>query len=192
MANTTTTMTIHWKNGVSIIHAGTPLDTNGYPVMDDTAVGIVAEDVQMPDKTATVITAGEWDEIVNEAYFHIADAVKLKLSDITFTPPPATGGSGGDPGVFAFDITIDADTGDIVMGATWQEIKDAIDAKKPCVGFLDVSTEFYQKTAFNVFNIVQTDESVFGVVCLVSEGGTIEFWTDSADGYPTFTESNGD
>ena len=89
MANTTTTKTISWKNGLSIIHAGTPLDTNGKVVMDNTAVGIVAEDVQMPDKTATVITAGEWDESVNAPYFHITDEVKLTLSDITFTPPPA-------------------------------------------------------------------------------------------------------
>ena len=88
MANTTTTKTIAWKNGLTIIHAGTPLDTNGKPVMDNTAVGIVAEDVQMPDKTATVITAGEWDESVNAPYFHISDAVKPALSDITFTPPP--------------------------------------------------------------------------------------------------------
>ena len=90
MANTTTTKTVSWKNGLSIIHAGTPLDTNGKAVMDNTAVGIVAEDVQMPDKTATVMTAGEWDESVNAPYFHISDAVKLALSDITFTPPPAT------------------------------------------------------------------------------------------------------
>ena len=90
MANTTTTKTVGWKNGLSIIHAGTPLDTNGKAVMDNTAVGIVAEDVQMPDTTATVITAGEWDESVNAPYFHISDAVKLALSDITFTPPPAT------------------------------------------------------------------------------------------------------
>ena len=89
MANTTTTKTISWKNGLSIIHAGTPLDTNGKVVMDNTAVGIVAEDVQMPDTTATVITAGTWDESVNAPYFHITDEVKLKLSDITFTPPPA-------------------------------------------------------------------------------------------------------
>lgn len=89
MANTTTTKTVSWKNGLSIIHAGTPLDTNGKVVMDNTAVGIVAEDVQMPDTTATVITAGEWDESVNAPYFHITDEVKLTLSDITFTPPPA-------------------------------------------------------------------------------------------------------
>ena len=87
MANTTTTKTVSWKNGLSIIHAGTPLDTNGKVVMDNTAVGIVAEDVQMPDKTATVITAGEWDESVNAPYFHISDTVKAALSSITFTPP---------------------------------------------------------------------------------------------------------
>ena len=88
MANTTTTKTVSWTHGINTIYAGTPLDTNGKPVNDNTAVGIVAEDLHAPDKTATVITAGEWDESVNEARFHISDAVKLKLSDITFTPPP--------------------------------------------------------------------------------------------------------
>ena len=88
MANTTTTKTVTWTHGLNTIYAGTPLDTNGKPVMDDTAVGIVAEDLHAPDKTATVITAGTWDESVNDARFHIADAVKLKLSDISFSRPP--------------------------------------------------------------------------------------------------------
>lgn len=88
MANTTTTKTVVWTHGINVIRAGTPLDTNGKPVMDNTAVGIVAEDLHMPDKTATVITAGEWDESVNAAWFHISDAVKLALPDITFNPPP--------------------------------------------------------------------------------------------------------
>ena len=89
MANTTTTKTVAWTHGVNTIYAGTPLDTNGKPVMDNTAVGIVAEDLHAPDRTATVITAGEWNEIVNQARFRIPDEVKLALSDITFTPPPA-------------------------------------------------------------------------------------------------------
>lgn len=89
MANTTTTKTVAWTRGLNIIHAGQPLDTNGKPVMDNTAVGIVAEDLHAPDKTATVITAGTWDESVNAPWFHISDAVKLALSNITFTPPPA-------------------------------------------------------------------------------------------------------
>ena len=53
MANTTTTKTVAWTRGLNIIHAGQPLDTNGKPVMDNTAVGIVAEDLHAPDKTAT-------------------------------------------------------------------------------------------------------------------------------------------
>ena len=88
MANTTTTKTVTWTHGLNTIYAGTPLDTNGKPVMDNTAVGIVAEDLHAPDKTATVITAGVWDESVNAARFHISDEVKLTLSDIQFTPPP--------------------------------------------------------------------------------------------------------
>lgn len=89
MANTTTTKTVTWTHGLNVIRAGTPLDTNGRPVMDNTAVGIVAEDLRAPDKTATVITAGEWDESVNAPYFHISDAVKRKLIGIEFTPAPA-------------------------------------------------------------------------------------------------------
>ena len=73
---------------MNTIYAGTPLDTNGKPVMDSTAVGIVAADLHAPDKTATVITAGTWDESVNEAQFHITEAVKLALSNITFSKPP--------------------------------------------------------------------------------------------------------
>lgn len=89
MANTTTTKTVTWTRGLNVIHAGTPLDTNGKPVMDNTAVGIVAEDLHAPDRTATVITAGEWNESANAPYFHISDEVKRVLSDIEFTPPPA-------------------------------------------------------------------------------------------------------
>ncbi len=89
MANTTTTKTVTWTRGLNTIHAGQPLDTNGKPVMDNTAVGIVAEDLHAPDKTATVITAGEWDESVNAPYFHITDAVKRKLIGIEFTTAPA-------------------------------------------------------------------------------------------------------
>ena len=89
MSNTTTTKTVLWKHGENTIHAGTPLDNNGRPVNDATAIGIVAEDLHMPDKTATIIIAGEWDESVNDAWFHISDAVKLKLSNIAFSRPPA-------------------------------------------------------------------------------------------------------
>ncbi len=89
MANTTTTKTVAWTYGLNTIHAGQPLDTNGKPVMDNTAVGIVAEDLHMPDKTATVITAGTWNEEVNDPYFHIPDSVKLALTNITFSRPPA-------------------------------------------------------------------------------------------------------
>ena len=88
MANTTTTKTIKWTHGVNVIHAGMPVDTDGNLVMDNTAVGIIAEDVYAPDTTATVITAGEWDESVNAPYFHISDTVKKTLTDITFTPLP--------------------------------------------------------------------------------------------------------
>ena len=87
MANTTTTKTVAWPRGVNILRAGTPLDTDGKVANDATAVGIVAADLYAPDRTATIITAGEWDESVNAPWFHISDAAKLALSDITFSRP---------------------------------------------------------------------------------------------------------
>ena len=90
MANTTTTKTFAWPPGVNILRAGTPLDTDGKVANDATAVGIVAADLCAPDKTATVITAGEWDESVNAPYFRISDAAKEAMPDIEFTTPPAS------------------------------------------------------------------------------------------------------
>lgn len=88
MANTTTTKTVVWPTGVNVLHAGTPLDTNGRIANDSNAVGILAADLYAPDRTATVVTAGTWDESVNAPYFRIPDAVKNALYDIAFTPPP--------------------------------------------------------------------------------------------------------
>ena len=89
MANTYTQKTVAWKHGINTLYAGTPLDTNGKTVNDETAIGILAEDLHMPDKTAKVLTAGEWDEDAHTASgIVISDAVKLKLKDITFSRPP--------------------------------------------------------------------------------------------------------
>lgn len=89
MANTYTQKTVAWKHGINTLYAGTPLDTNGKTVNDETAIGILAEDLHMPDKTAKVLTAGEWDEDAHTASgIVISDAVKLKLTDITFSRPP--------------------------------------------------------------------------------------------------------
>lgn len=106
------------------------------------------------------------------------------------------GGSSGGSGVFTFDITIDADTGALVIGATWQEIKDAYDANRFCVGFVDSSSDNgYQKTAIYIMN-VESDLSDPEQPMYLAVGMTtqeLQFVTDSADGYPTFTqEGNGD
>ena len=89
MANTYAQKTITWGHGQNAMYAGTPLDTNGKPVNDSSAVGILAEDIRMPDRTAKMLTAGTWDEENHRGSgIIISDAVKLKLSDITFTHPP--------------------------------------------------------------------------------------------------------
>ena len=86
MANTTANVTVTWKAGQSVLYAGTPLDQNGNIANNSDAYGILAEDLFLPNRQATVITAGEWTE--NPACgIVLSDACKKKLSGITFTPP---------------------------------------------------------------------------------------------------------
>ena len=89
MANTYTTKTITWSTGHTTLWAGTPLDANGKPVNDATAIGILAEDLHMPNRSAKVLTAGEWNEDAYKTHgLILSDEVKTKLSNITFTHPP--------------------------------------------------------------------------------------------------------
>lgn len=89
MANTTTTVTVTWGNGRNTLLAGTPLDQTGNIANDASAYGILGEDLYMPNRSATVITAGEWDE--DEGRLHcgiaVSDAAKEALSAITFNHP---------------------------------------------------------------------------------------------------------
>ena len=90
MANTYTQKTITWGGGKNTLYAGTPLDTNGKPANDNTAIGILAEDLHSPDRTAKVLTAGEWDESQGiGSGIIISFAAKQAMSDITFLNPPA-------------------------------------------------------------------------------------------------------
>lgn len=82
------TKTVQWKHGINTLYAGTPLDKDGKPVNDATAVGILAEDLHAPDTEAKVLTAGSWDEDAHTGSgIVISDAVKLKLTGITFSRP---------------------------------------------------------------------------------------------------------
>lgn len=86
MSNTTATVTVTWGSGRNTLYAGTPLDSNGNISNNSSAYGILAQDIHMPDRSATVITAGEWTE--NPACgIVLSDACKKKLSSITFRPP---------------------------------------------------------------------------------------------------------
>ena len=85
---TYTTKDIAWKRGINTLYAGTPLDASGKPVNDETAVGILAEDLKSPDKTAKIMTAGEWDEDAHTGSgIVISDAVKRRLTAIEFSRP---------------------------------------------------------------------------------------------------------
>ena len=82
------TKTVAWKHGINTLYAGTPLDKDGKVVNDATAVGILAEDLRVPEKEAKVMTAGEWDEDAHTGSgIVISDEVKLKLTGITFSRP---------------------------------------------------------------------------------------------------------
>lgn len=86
MANTTANVTVTWKTGQSVLYAGTPLDQYGNIANNSSAYGILAEDLYLPNRSATVITAGEWTE--NPACgIVLSDACKKDLSGIEFTPP---------------------------------------------------------------------------------------------------------
>lgn len=86
MSNTTATVTVTWGSGRNTLYAGTPLDSSGNIANNSSAYGILAQEIRMPDRSATVITAGEWTE--NPACgIVLSDACKKKLSAITFSPP---------------------------------------------------------------------------------------------------------
>ena len=111
MANTYTQKTIAWKHGINSLYAGTPLDANGKPVNDATAVGILAEDVVSPNRTAKVLTSGTWDEDANTGSgIEISDAVKQKLKDIAFSRkqnrPLATAQDAGIVAPDNFDLDV--------------------------------------------------------------------------------------
>ena len=89
MSNTITQKTITWGNGQTSLYAGTPLDTNGKPANDGSAVGVLAEDIHMPDRSASVLTAGVWDEDAHtDSGIILSDAAKAAMSGITFKHPP--------------------------------------------------------------------------------------------------------
>lgn len=90
MPNTTTTIDFSWGFGRSILPAGTPVDAYGNSANDSNAVGIVAESVYLPNHTATVITAGTWDEAIGRSNGIVLSVeCKRALPAIRFSEPVA-------------------------------------------------------------------------------------------------------
>lgn len=91
MANTTSTVSIVWGNRMDI-KAGTPIDSSSNFANNGNAVGIVAVDVYRGDATATVITAGEWNEDFGAAHagVRISDECKRALPAISFVDDDGT------------------------------------------------------------------------------------------------------
>ena len=93
MADTITTKTITWGAGRNVIWAGTPVNTNGKVANDSTAVGVVAYDLHMPNRSLQILTAGSWDETLpahQKSGIILSNAAKKAMSDITFTVAPVT------------------------------------------------------------------------------------------------------
>lgn len=86
MANTTATITVTWGTDRATMRAGLPLDQYGNIANNSSAYGILAEDLNLPDRQATVITAGEWTEDPSCGVV-LSDACKAALSAIAFDSP---------------------------------------------------------------------------------------------------------
>lgn len=93
MSDTITTKIVTWGHGRNVLWAGTPVDTNGVPCNTGSAIGVVYEDLHMPDRSLKVLTAGTWDETLPEhqkSGIIISNAAKKAMDDITFAVPPVT------------------------------------------------------------------------------------------------------
>ena len=110
--STIITKEVAWKRGMNALYAGTPLDADGTPVNDETAVGILAEDLKAPDTLAKVLTAGEWDEDAHTGSgITISDAVKQKLTAIEFSRPLRRVATADRAGVVRQGVNVAAATG---------------------------------------------------------------------------------
>ena len=106
------TKEVAWKRGINTMYAGTPLDADGKPVNDGSAVGILAEDLRSPDREAKVLTAGAWDEEAHTGSgIVISDEVKLKLTGITFSRPLHNRATAQKAGTVRQGVNVAAATG---------------------------------------------------------------------------------
>lgn len=106
------TKTVAWKRGLNTLYAGTPLDADGKPVNDGSAVGILAEDIHAPDRDAKVMTAGEWNEDAHTGSgIVISDEVKAKLTGIAFSRPARQAATTEKPGLMKQGKNVAAATG---------------------------------------------------------------------------------
>lgn len=88
MANQYIQKQVVWRRGENTLYAGTPVDENTRPANNETAIGIVAEDVNAPDRTATVLIAGTWDEYSHRERIALHPRAKRAMKDIQFVCPP--------------------------------------------------------------------------------------------------------
>lgn len=68
----TITKNVKFLPGITVFHAGTPVDENAKVANDATAIGIIVEDVVYPNKTATIMTSGTFNAVEGYANSGIA------------------------------------------------------------------------------------------------------------------------
>lgn len=87
MSNTYIEKVVTWRHGENTLYAGTPVDDNARPANNENAIGVVAEDLNHPNKTARVLIAGEWDEDLYRGHIVLRNRAKRAMKDITFRHP---------------------------------------------------------------------------------------------------------
>ena len=107
-----------------------------------------------------------------------ADLTGLQVGDTKYKVP--AGGGGGSGGVLVVGMTVDGLTS--TMNKTWQEIHDADFA-------VIKSTDDFGMTIFRPITSVANIMSNYNVTVFNKGGEDSAFLADSANGYPSRTES---
>lgn len=173
---TTITKEVEFMPGITVIRKGTPVDTNGKVANDETAIGIIVEDVNYPNRTATIMTAGTFNVV--DGYAHsgiiISGEAAKAMSGIVFTDE--------DGKEWRFNATTDAENfpgyeGDIVpapavadIGKVVGAVADGAGAK---LGYVGID---------NLPDYSELADGAYTLKCTVSGGSAILSWeTETAE-----------
>lgn len=166
----TITKNVKFLPGITVFHAGTPVDENAKVANDATAIGIIAEDVVYPNKEATIMTAGTFNVV--DGYAHsgiiISGETAKAMSGIEFVDE--------DGKEWRFNATTDAENfpgyeGSIVpapaaadIGKVVGAVADGTGAKLGYVG-IDHLPDY-----------AELEDGIYTLKCTVTEGVAVLSW----------------